>query len=70
MYIFLDSRKNIIIYPDRQLPLVKDDRKKEDPDRHARSLDRDTPIAESVGSVESPSEVTSVLYQGGKESIL
>ncbi|XP_029172716.1 uncharacterized protein LOC114941768 isoform X2 [Nylanderia fulva] len=42
--VFDDSRKNLIIYPDRQP--TKDDRKKEDPD----------PIAENVGSVESPSE--------------
>lgn len=67
-YIFLDSRKNIVNYPDRQSPLVKDDRKKDDLDRPARSLDRDTLITESVGSVESPSEVTSVLYQSRKKS--
>ncbi|XP_029671789.1 uncharacterized protein LOC115240650 [Formica exsecta] len=55
--VFDDSRKNIVNYPDRQLPLVKDDRKKDDLDRPARSLDRDTLITESAGSVESPSEV-------------
>ncbi|XP_050455422.1 uncharacterized protein LOC126853615 isoform X3 [Cataglyphis hispanica] len=55
--VFDDSRKNIVNYPDRQLPLVKDDRKKDDLDRPARSLDRDTLITESIGSVESPSEV-------------
>lgn len=48
---------------------MKDDRKKDDLDRPARSLDRDTLITESAGSVESPSEVTSVLYQDGKESM-
>ncbi|XP_072767429.1 uncharacterized protein [Anoplolepis gracilipes] len=57
--VFDDSRKNIINYPDRQLPLMKDDRKKDsdDPDRHVRSLDRDTPIIDNAGSIESPSEV-------------
>jgi len=36
----------------------KDDKKKEDPDRHGRSLDRDTSVTESADSIESPSEVT------------
>lgn len=47
----------MINYADRHLPLAKDDKKKDDPDRSARSLDRDTSITESVGSVESPNEV-------------
>lgn len=55
---FLDSRKNIVNYPDRQSPLVKDDKKKDDPDRYGRSLDRDTPVTESADSIESHSEVT------------
>lgn len=54
---FLDSRKNIVNYPDRQSLLVKDDKKKDDPDRYGRSLDRDTPATESADSIES-SEVT------------
>ncbi|XP_070172532.1 microtubule-associated protein futsch [Polyergus mexicanus] len=55
--VFDDSRKNIVNYPDRQSPVAKDDRKKDDLDRPARSLDRDTLITESAGSVESSSEV-------------
>ncbi|KYM97178.1 hypothetical protein ALC62_12124 [Cyphomyrmex costatus] len=52
--VFDDSRKNIVNYPDRQSPFVKDDRKKEDSDRYNRSLDRDTSVTESADSIESP----------------
>ncbi|XP_077258155.1 uncharacterized protein LOC143895152 isoform X2 [Temnothorax americanus] len=54
--VFDDSRKNIVNYPDRHSPLVKDDKKRDDPDRYGRSLDRDTPITESADSIESHSE--------------
>ncbi|XP_011640143.1 uncharacterized protein LOC105429097 [Pogonomyrmex barbatus] len=53
--VFDDSRKNIINYPDRSLH-VKDDRRKDDPDRYVRSLDRDTSVTESADSIESPGE--------------
>ncbi|XP_018351787.1 PREDICTED: uncharacterized protein LOC108754165 isoform X3 [Trachymyrmex septentrionalis] len=54
--VFDDSRKNIINYPDRQSSFVKDDKKKDDPDRYGRSLDRDTSVTESADSIESPNE--------------
>ncbi|XP_071565666.1 uncharacterized protein [Temnothorax nylanderi] len=54
--VFDDSRKNIVNYPDRHSPLVKDDKKRDDPDRYGRSLDRDTPITESADSIESHNE--------------
>ncbi|XP_039303901.1 uncharacterized protein LOC105201438 isoform X2 [Solenopsis invicta] len=54
--VFDDSRKNVVNYPDRQSPFVKDDKKRDDPDRYGRSLDRDTSVTESVDSIESPSE--------------
>ncbi|XP_011873772.1 PREDICTED: uncharacterized protein LOC105565299 isoform X2 [Vollenhovia emeryi] len=54
--VFDDSRKSIVNYPDRQSPLVKDDKKRDDPDRYGRSLDRDTPVTESADSIESHSE--------------
>ncbi|XP_018052481.1 PREDICTED: uncharacterized protein LOC108689971 isoform X1 [Atta colombica] len=54
--VFDDSRKNIVNYPERQSPFVKDDKKKDDPDRYGRALDRDTSVTESVDSIESPNE--------------
>ncbi|XP_018375393.1 PREDICTED: uncharacterized protein LOC108769092 isoform X2 [Trachymyrmex cornetzi] len=54
--VFDDSRKNVVNYPDRQSPFVKDDKKKDDPDRYGRSLDRDTSVTESADSIESPNE--------------
>nr|XP_012221530.1 PREDICTED: uncharacterized protein LOC105671710 isoform X1 [Linepithema humile] len=54
--VFDDSRKNAtnVNYADRQLALVKDDRRKEEPDRHGRLLD--TVIAEIPDPAELPSE--------------
>ncbi|XP_032667205.1 uncharacterized protein LOC116842305 isoform X2 [Odontomachus brunneus] len=56
--VFDEPRKNIINYPDRQSPQAKDDRKKDDPDRHSRLFDRDTSIAENVDSIELPNEAS------------
>lgn len=57
-------RKNIINYSDRQLilPLLKDDKKKDDADQCSRSFDRDTPITNSVDSIESPSDVRFLFF--------
>lgn len=57
MPFLLDSRKNSVSYAERQLALAKDDRRKEDPERHGRLLD--TLIAEDADLAESSSEVRS-----------
>lgn len=58
-YLILDSRKSVINYVDRQLALAKDDRRKEDPNWHCRSLD--TFIAENADPAESSIEVRAFL---------
>ncbi|XP_014474330.1 PREDICTED: uncharacterized protein LOC106744251 isoform X2 [Dinoponera quadriceps] len=63
--VFDEPRKNVGNYPDRQSPQAKDDKKKDDPDRHGRLLDRDTSIAENADSIELPNETS----RGGKPLI-
>ncbi|XP_036145203.1 uncharacterized protein LOC105831337 isoform X2 [Monomorium pharaonis] len=58
--VFDDSRKNIMNYPDRQSPFMKDDKKKDDSDRYGRLLDRDTSVTESADSIEFSSEANRV----------
>ncbi|XP_025163531.1 uncharacterized protein LOC105186024 isoform X1 [Harpegnathos saltator] len=57
--VFDEPRKNIINYPDRQSPQSsREDKKREDAERHGRSFDRDVSVTENTDSIELPNEAS------------